>query len=189
MQQALDQLVTLLDLETVEVNVFRGQSPQDGGQRVFGGQVMGQAMVAAGRTTPNDGEVMHSFHCYFLRPGDPSIPILYTVDRTKDGRAFVTRRIVAVQRGNAIFQMEASFHRPEPGLEHQDEMPVVPGPESLPTEEERLAPLLASMRNEDQVQMLQRERAIETRYANRSHEPRQIDTSPRRLAARQRRTG
>jgi hypothetical protein len=84
--QALDELVALLDLETIEVNVFRGQSPQDGGQRVFGGQVMGQAMVAAGRTAPDEGEVMHSFHAYLLRPGDPSIPILYTVDRTKDGR-------------------------------------------------------------------------------------------------------
>ena len=92
---------------------------------------------------PDEGEVLHSFHAYFLRPGDPSIPILYTVDRTKDGRAFATRRIVAVQRGNAIFHMEASFHRPERGLEHQDEMPEVRAPEALPTMEERLAPLIS----------------------------------------------
>jgi acyl-CoA thioesterase-2 len=164
MQKALDDLVTLLDLEAIEVNVFRGQSPKDGSQRIFGGQVMGQAMVAAGRTAPDEGEVLHSFHAYFLRPGDPSIPILYTVDRTKDGRAFATRRIVAVQRGNAIFHMEASFHRPERGLEHQDEMPDVPAPEALPTMEQRLEPLVTQARNADDLRWLQRERAVESRY-------------------------
>jgi acyl-CoA thioesterase-2 len=164
MQKALDDLLGLLDLETLEVNVFRGQSPQDGSQRVFGGQVMGQAMVAAGRTAPGEGEVLHSFHAYFLRPGDPSIPILFQVDRTKDGRAFATRRIVAVQRGNAIFHMEASFHRPERGLEHQDEMPDVPDPDDLPTMEQRLAPLVAQARNDDDRSWLSRERAIDSRY-------------------------
>lgn len=165
MQQALDDLVTLFDLEAIEVNVFRGESPQDGGQRIFGGQVMGQAMVAAGRTAPGEGEVLHSFHAYFLRPGDPSIPILFTVDRTKDGRAFATRRIVAVQRGKAIFHMEASFHRPERGLEHQDEMPDVADPEDLPTMAERLDPLIKRARNEDDLRWLKRERAVESRYA------------------------
>ncbi|MBW2269762.1 MAG: acyl-CoA thioesterase II [Deltaproteobacteria bacterium] len=164
MQKALDDLVGLLDLEAIEVNVFRGQSPQDGSQRVFGGQVLGQAMVAAGRTAPGEDEVLHSLHAYFLRPGDPSIPILYQVDRTKDGRAFATRRIVAVQRGQAIFQMEASFHRPERGFEHQDEMPDVPDPDELPTMEERLASLVGKARNDDDLRLLSRERAIDSRY-------------------------
>ncbi len=164
MQRSLDQVVELLDLEQIEVNHFRGHSPQDGSQRIFGGQVMGQAMVAAARTTPDEGEVLHSFHAYFLRPGDPSVPILFEVDRTKDGRAFTTRRIVAVQKGKAIFHMEASFHRPERGLEHQDEMPDAPPPESLPTFAERLEPLRALARNEDDLRWIDKERAIDMRY-------------------------
>jgi len=164
MQSALDQLLALLDLEDLEVNVFRAQSPQDGSQRVFGGQVLGQALVAAGRTTPGDGEQAHSFHAYFLRPGDPKKPILYEVDRTKDGRAFTTRRVVAIQHGRAIFHMEASFHRLETGLEHQDEMPDVPDPETLMSMKERMAPLADRARNAGESAWLRRERAVETRY-------------------------
>lgn len=164
MQQALDQLLGLLDLEDLEVDIFRAQSPQDGSQRVFGGQVLGQALVAAGRTAPGEGERVHSFHAYFLSPGDPSLPILYQVDRTKDGRAFATRRVIALQRGRAIFHMEASFHRPERGLEHQDEMPDAPDPEALPAVEERLAPAVARARNERERAWLARERAIDSRY-------------------------
>jgi len=164
MQSALDQLLVLLDLEDLEVNVFRAQSPQDGSQRVFGGQVLGQALVAAGRTTSGEGEHAHSFHAYFLRPGDPKKPILYEVDRTKDGRAFTTRRVIAVQHGRAIFHMEASFHRPESGLEHQDEMPDVPDPETLPSLSERLAPLAERARGDAERAWLGRERAIESRY-------------------------
>lgn len=164
MQKSLDEVVHLLDLETIEVNHFRGHSPTDGSQRIFGGQVMGQAIVAAARTTPDEGELLHSFHAYFLRPGDPSVPILFQVDRTKDGRAFTTRRIVAVQHGNAIFHMEASFHRPERGLEHQDEMPDVTSPESLPTFAERLEPLRALARDEDDLRWIDKERAIDMRY-------------------------
>ena len=164
MQQAVDQLLSLLGIEDLEVNVFRAASPKDGPQRVFGGQVLGQALVAAGRTVDDAGAEAHSFHAYFLRPGDPTRPILYQVDRTKDGRAFTTRRVIAIQHGSAIFHMEASFHRPEPGLEHQDEMPEVPDPESLPTWRERMASVLAHARNEAERAWLERDRPIDSRY-------------------------
>ena len=139
MTKALDALVDLLDLEPIEVNLFRGLSPNDDRQRVFGGQVAGQALVAAGRTVGPDRSV-HSLHAYFLRPGDPSVPIVYEVDRIRDGRSFTTRRVVAIQHGHAIFNLSASFHVEEVGPEHQRPMPEVPDPESLPTFEERMAP-------------------------------------------------
>jgi acyl-CoA thioesterase-2 len=139
-QKSLDNLIALLDLEELEVDTFRGLCTE-GWQRVFGGQVLAQALVAAGRTV-NEG-VAHSFHAYFLRPGDSTIPILYNVDRTRDGRTFTTRRVTAIQHGHAIFHLEASFQRAEPGPEHQDEMPDAPDPESLPTWQERMAPLAA----------------------------------------------
>ncbi len=136
-----DGLVSLLDLERIEVDVFRGRQPVDEQrQRVFGGQVAGQALVAAGRTVPEDRPV-HSLHAYFLRPGDPSIPIVYTVDRIRDGRSFTTRRVVGIQHGKAIFNLQASFQVVEEGLAHADPMPDVPDPESLPTMEEVLRPL------------------------------------------------
>jgi acyl-CoA thioesterase-2 len=139
-QKSLDNLIALLDLEELEVNIFRGRCTE-GWQRVFGGQVLAQALVAAGRTV--DESVAHSFHAYFLRPGDSTIPILYNVDRTRDGRTFTTRRVTAIQHGQAIFHLEASFQRAESGPEHQDEMPDVPDPESLPTWQERMAPVAA----------------------------------------------
>jgi len=139
-QRAVDMLVSILDLEEMEVNIFRGQSPQDERQRVFGGQVAGQALVAAGRTI--EGRDVHSLHAYFLRPGDPSIPILYEVDRIRDGKSFATRRVVAIQRGEAIFHLSASFQKPERGLEHQLPMPEAPDPETLPDAESRLKSLL-----------------------------------------------
>ena len=138
-QEALDRLCDLLDLESIEVNIFRGRSPDEDRQRVFGGQVAGQALVAASRTLDDPERSVHSLHAYFLRPGDPTVPILYDVDRIRDGRSFTTRRVVAIQRGRAIFNLAASFHRPEPGLDHQipleeamwdGELP--PDPESLP---------------------------------------------------------
>ncbi|HVM05396.1 MAG TPA: acyl-CoA thioesterase II [Acidimicrobiales bacterium] len=136
---ALGDLVALLDLEPIEVNVFRGRSPDDKRQRVFGGQVAGQALVAAGRTVET-GRAVHSLHAYFLRPGDPSVPILYDVDRIRDGRSFTTRRVVAIQHGQAIFNLAASFHADEDGFDHQLPMPEAPPPEGLPTFAERLAP-------------------------------------------------
>jgi acyl-CoA thioesterase-2 len=135
----LEALVDLLDLERIEVDIFRGKQPQASVQRVFGGQVAGQALVAAGRTVPTDRPV-HSLHAYFLRPGDPSVPIVYEVDRIRDGRSFTTRRVVAVQHGKAIFNLAASFQKAEAGIEHQQPMPEVPSPESLPRIEERMAP-------------------------------------------------
>ncbi|HZB51839.1 MAG TPA: acyl-CoA thioesterase II [Mycobacteriales bacterium] len=138
-QPVVDGLVRLLDLEQVEVDIFRGSGPPVSLQRVFGGQVAGQALVAAGRTVPADRPV-HSLHAYFLRPGDPAVPIVYLVDRLRDGRSFVARRVVAVQHGKAIFSLSASFQRAEDGLDHQGEMPAVPAPETLPTLAERYAP-------------------------------------------------
>ena len=104
----LDELLGILDLEPIEQNIFRGRSPDETVQRVFGGQVAGQALVAAGRTVPPERPV-HSLHAYFLRPGDPAIPIVYEVDRIRDGRSFTTRRVIAVQHGKAIFNLQASF--------------------------------------------------------------------------------
>ena len=133
-------LVALLDLERIEEDVFRGRQPDDERQRVFGGQVAGQALVAAGRTVPGDRPV-HSLHAYFLRPGDPRVPIVYTVDRIRDGRSFTTRRVVGIQHGKAIFNLQASFALVEEGLSHQDPVPAVPDPATLPTMEEVLRPV------------------------------------------------
>ena len=130
---ALASLIQLLDLERIEVNLFRGRSPQERSQRVFGGQVMGQALVAAGRTVV--GRNAHSLKGDFLRPGDPKTPILYEVDRIRDGQSFTTRRVVAIQHGKAIFSMSVSFQVEESGLEHGLPMPSVPSPEELPDPE------------------------------------------------------
>src|ERR1700710_1911250 len=133
-KSAIGEALDLLDLEKIEENIFRGQSPEDRMQRVFGGQVLGQALVAASRTV--EGRVCHSFHAYFLRAGDPKVPILYEVDRARDGGSFTSRRVVAIQHGKQIFNMSASFQAIEKGLEHQFDMPKVPGPESLMDEHE-----------------------------------------------------
>ncbi|GAB3466444.1 acyl-CoA thioesterase II [Actinophytocola sediminis] len=140
-QPVLDHLVALLDLERIEENIFRGVSPAESPVRVFGGQVAGQALVAAGRTVPAERKV-HSLHAYFIRPGDPNIPIVYEVDRIRDGRSFTTRRVVAVQRGKAIFSLSASFHLREDGLDHADLMPDVPHPETLPNRAAGMAELV-----------------------------------------------
>jgi acyl-CoA thioesterase-2 len=137
---ALDDLLKILDLEAIEVNIFRGVSPDENRQRVFGGQVAGQALVAATRTVET-GRHVHSLHAYFLRPGDPSLPILYEVDRIRDGKSFSTRRVVAIQHGRAIFNLQASFHVQEPGDDYQPPMPLgVPPAESLPDFRIRMAP-------------------------------------------------
>ncbi len=139
MTDALTQLIELLDLEPIEVNIFRGKNLDETRQRVFGGQVAAQSLVAAGRTV--DSGRVHSLHSYFLRPGDPTVPILYEVDRIRDGRSFTTRRVVAIQHGRAIFNLQCSFHIDEaPGLVHQAEMPEVPRPDELQTVRERLEP-------------------------------------------------
>ena len=136
MSEALALLVDLLDLERIEVNTFRGRHPEEERQRTFGGQVAAQALMAAGRTV--EVGAVHSLHSYFLRPGDPSIPILYEVDRIRDGRSFTTRRVVAIQHGRAIYNMQASFHVDEQSIEHQFVMPAVPGPETIRRLDERI---------------------------------------------------
>jgi acyl-CoA thioesterase-2 len=156
---ALKNLIDLLDLEPLEVNIFRGVSPKEDRQRVFGGQVAAQALMAASRTVSEGG--VHSLHAYFLRSGDPRVPILYEVDRIRDGRSFTARRVVAIQHGQAIFHLSASFHRDEPGLDHQAAMPAVPPPESLPTFQERLQPY-----REQLGDWVDRERAIDLRICD-----------------------
>jgi acyl-CoA thioesterase-2 len=160
MSRALDQLLAILDLETLEENLFRGVSPQAGWQRVFGGQVIGQSLVAAYRTV--NGRAAHSLHAYFLRAGDPAVPIIYSVDRIRDGGSFSTRRVVAVQHGQAIFSMAASFHKPEPGLTHQIKMPNLPHPDSLPSEAELKERLIDRLPPQVRIYW-ERERPIELR--------------------------
>ncbi|MEO7371035.1 MAG: acyl-CoA thioesterase domain-containing protein, partial [Ilumatobacteraceae bacterium] len=157
---SLDDLVKLLDLEAIEVNIFRGRSPDESRQRVFGGQVAGQALVAATRTIDDPGRQVHSLHAYFLRPGDPLVPILYEVDRIRDGRSFTTRRVVAIQHGRAIFNLQASFHVLETGGDHQLTMPTdVPDPETLPDFKTRMEPYKERM-----GEWFDRPRPIDIRY-------------------------
>jgi acyl-CoA thioesterase-2 len=160
MSRAVEDLLALMDLERIEVNIFRGNSPADSWQRVFGGQVIGQALVAACRTVEDRNA--HSLHAYFLRPGDPKVPILYEVDRIRDGKSFTTRRVVAIQHGQAIFSMSVSFQVDEPGFEHQIDMDDVPPPETLPTEAERRR-VLADKVPEQLRHWFSRERPIELR--------------------------
>lgn len=134
-QTAMQGMLATLDLEAIEMNIFRGNSPQVGWQRVFGGQVIGQALMAAQRTVEGDRHV-HSLHAYFMLPGDPSVPILYQVDRLRDGQSFNTRRVLAIQHGKAIFALTASFQVDEPGYDHQGAMPDVPPPEELMDEQQ-----------------------------------------------------
>lgn len=136
----LAELVDLLALEKIEENLFRGQSQDLGWGAVFGGQVLGQALSACVQTVPR-GRGVHSLHAYFLRVGDVTKPIVYDVDRIRDGSSFTTRRVVAIQGGHAIFNMAASFQVEEPGFEHQDAMPDAPPPEAVATEQERLSRL------------------------------------------------
>jgi acyl-CoA thioesterase II len=134
---AIQDLIDILNLEPLELNLFRGRSPQSSWQRVFGGQVIGQALVAACRTVEDVAvRPPHSLHAYFLIGGDPKVPIVYEVDRIRDGKSFTTRRVVAIQHGHAIFSMSVSFQLHEEGLSHQYTMPDVPKPDALPTEAE-----------------------------------------------------
>lgn len=160
MSEAVANLLQILDLERIEENIFRGLSPQAGWQRVFGGLVIAQALVASARTV--DGRAPHSLHGYFLLPGDPSVPIVYEVDRIRDGKSFTTRRCKAIQHGQAIFSLSASFHVDEPGLEHAVPMPKVPQPGELPSEAEILRRFGAVM-PEAIRRYFARERPIEMR--------------------------
>ena len=172
MSRAVDDLLAILDLEQLEQNLFRGRSPQAGWQRVFGGQVIGQALVAACRTVDTAARQPHSLHAYFLLPGDPKVPIIYDVDRIRDGRSFTTRRVVAIQHGAEIFTMAVSFQVEEPGYEHALPMPSVPPPEDLPSDDEIKASVLPIMPDPVRAYFT-RERPIElkpvefTRYLSR----------------------
>ncbi|MEU2558776.1 acyl-CoA thioesterase II [Streptomyces longispororuber] len=158
---ALDALLDLLDLERVEEDIFRGASRPALVPRVFGGQVAAQALVAAGRTVPGDRPA-HSLHAYFLRPGDPGAPIVYTVDRIRDGHSFTTRRVVAVQHGQAVFHLSASFQAYEEGLEHQVRMPAAPDPETLPTAAEALP---RDLPPDVAARLVEARAAVDLRYA------------------------
>jgi acyl-CoA thioesterase II len=163
MASAIEGLIKILDLEVLEQNLFRGNSPQSNWQRVFGGQVIGQALVATCRTVEDVAmRPPHSLHAYFLIGGDPKVPIIYEVDRIRDGKSFTTRRVVAIQHGHAIFSMSVSFHVAEEGLSHQIKMPDVPNPDALPTEaemKERVWPRMP----EPVRRYYERERPIELR--------------------------
>lgn len=160
MPSAVEDLLDILDLERLEVNLFRGKSPQVGWQRVFGGQVIGQALVAACRTV--EGRKPHSLHAYFILPGDPAAPIVYEVERIRDGKSFSTRRVLAIQHGSAIFALSASFHVEEEGFAHQFPMPAVPPPDALPAETDIKTRILPGMPAPVRA-YYERERPIELR--------------------------
>ncbi len=168
MTSAMQELLSILDLEKLEHNLFRGRSPQTGWQRVFGGQVISQALVAAQRTVETDRHV-HSLHCYFMLGGDPAVPIVYQVDRLRDGGSFATRRVTAIQHGRAIFSLECSFHVDEDGPEHQMPMPEgVPQPEELKTQFELLEQVGADL-PEGVRRFWARERPLEVKPVNIEH--------------------
>lgn len=162
MATTIDELISLLDLEQLEVNLFRGHNIASKWKRVFGGQVVGQALVAAARTV--EDRLVHSLHSYFLLGGDPKVPIIFEVDRIRDGGSFTTRRVVAIQHGKAIFSMGVSFHRKEDGFSHQIPMPQVPDPETLPSEES-----IKSQVPETMAGFWKLERPIEIRPINLEH--------------------
>jgi acyl-CoA thioesterase II len=164
MSTALNNLLDLLQLEQLEQGLFRGQSEHIGLPQVYGGQVIGQALSAA-RYTVDETRTAHSFHSYFLHPGDPLKPIIYDVENLRDGRSLSTRRVKAIQNGRPIFYLTASYHGDTPGFEHQNTMPIVPSPETLSSETE-LASQVTHLLPEPLRQMLCGEKAIEVRPVN-----------------------
>ena len=180
MSDAVAELLKILDLEPIEVNIFRGYCPDEERQRVFGGQVMAQALVAAQRTVGEDRQA-HSLHGYFLRPGDPNAPILYDVDRIRDGKSFTTRRVVAIQHGRAIFNMAASFQVAEEGAVYQMPLPDAPKPEELTSWGDYLASIIDDV-PEDAQYWFKRPRPIETRPVKLHHPMKpNVEDPPRQL--------
>ena len=173
---ALDGLVSLLDLEQLEINLFRGQSPQIGWQRVYGGQVLGQALVAAARTVEPE-RTAHSLHAYFLIGGDPNHPLIYEVERIRDGGSFTTRRVRAIQHGRPIFAMSVSFQKAEGGFDHHSKMPDVPPPEELPHEQE-LRDLIIERLPKTMRNYWDHERPIEMRPVDASRYTAQPEAEP-----------
>jgi acyl-CoA thioesterase-2 len=165
---AMDILLETLDLERLETRLFRGKSPQVGWQRVFGGQVIGQALVAATRTVEEEGRYVHSLHAYFVRPGDPSVPILYDVENIRDGGSFATRRVVAIQHGKPIYFMTVSFQDDEDGFDHQSPIPDVPPPEKLLGEAELKEQFMAAAPSHIRAYW-ERPRPIELRPVSLTH--------------------
>jgi acyl-CoA thioesterase-2 len=159
----VENLVETLALEPIEVNLFRGQVAGGDSPRIFGGHVIAQALLAAYETV--EDRLCHSIHCYFIRPGDPRAPILYEVDRARDGASFTTRRVTAIQHGRQIFNLAGSFQVPEQGFEHQGQMPQVPAPEGLPDAFERMKQMIETM-PEAARRMMGRPRPIEQRQAD-----------------------
>lgn len=155
----MDELLDILNLEPIELNLFRGRSPADETAPIFGGQVVAQALTAAYKTV--EGRICHSLQSYFIRGGDPSIPVLYQVERSRDGRSFSTRRVIATQHGEQIFNMACSFHVAEESFEHQDAMPDTPRPETLRDDRERWLELLPA--DSERRARFGRERPIELR--------------------------
>ena len=164
MKKALQDVLDLLDLEPIEINMFRGISPAEGWQRVYGGQVIGQALVAASRTVEDENRIAHSLHGYFLRPGDTTIPIVYSVDRIRDGKSFNTRRVVAIQKGRPIFSMSVSFQIMEEGLHHQIPMPEAAAPEDCPSQDDLRKNYINDIPEEYRDNFLNREDPIEMRF-------------------------
>src|SRR5262245_58593744 len=158
----MHDLVGVLTLEPIEVNLFRGHSPKDERFRIFGGQVVAQALIAAYKTV--EGRICHSLQSYFIRPGDPALPVLYQVERSRDGKSFATRRVIAIQKGEQIFNMACSFQVPEDGLDHQSAMPPAPSPESVPDDNERWREMFKD--DPEQLKRWVRERPIELRQVD-----------------------
>jgi acyl-CoA thioesterase-2 len=161
-----ENLAEILDLEAIEVNLFRGVSPNDGFPRIFGGLVIAQALMAAYKTVPD--RVCHSLHAYFIRPGDVNAPVLYEVERARDGGTFTTRRVAAIQHGEQIFNLACSFQTPEEGLEHQAPMPPAVDPETLPTDAEYLRSLGDDVHPRF-VKMAEHPRPIDLRWVDPQH--------------------
>jgi acyl-CoA thioesterase II len=177
MQSQTADLLALLELEQLEVNLFRGASRDIGSAQVFGGQVLGQALTAASRTV--EERIVHSLHAYFLRRGDFNAPIVYEVDRSRDGHSFSNRRVIAIQHGEQIFNMTASFQVVEEGLEHQFEMPTVPPPEQLPDLADVLRPRIAELPERVQ-RMLAKPRPFEFRMVQSPFPDRKSKPAPER---------
>jgi len=174
---ALDDLIKLLTLEQIEVNLFRGVSPPDERFRIFGGQVVAQALSAAYRTV--EGRLCHSLQSYFIRPGDPAQPVLYQVEHSRDGKSFATRRVIAIQKGEQIFNMACSFQVPEDGLEHQSAIPLAPTPDEVPDDNERWKEMF-----KDQPQQLKnwvRDRPIEMRQVDPINMVKPLPAAPEHL--------
>ena len=155
----MDELINTLSLEAIEVNLFRGHTPAEERFRIFGGQVVAQALMAAYKTV--EGRVCHSLQSYFIRPGDPALPVLYQVEHSRDGRSFTTRRVLAIQKGEQIFNLACSFQHPEGGFDHQSRMPEAPGPETVPDENARWRETFKN--DPEQLKRWVRERPIEVR--------------------------